>query len=211
MRKSKINKSRQTTTTKIFIMKEIAKLLALAMFVMLAFAACKDPEPDPDPEPEPEPTAALVINFDGTAWDADETTIQGENYDDYGILYFTAYKYASMDTVPFVAVQMPNATGTYTTAESNYYFIQYCKEFMFTYSDYTYCDWLSDTGNYTVTEVDLTNLSTSFVFEGTMWNAGENLVNGAEIAYAPLTITGTDMSILTAAKLMRSPVRKLER
>ena len=116
-----------------------------------------------------------------------------------------------MDTVPFIAVQTPNVTGTYTTAESNYYFVQYCKEFMFTYNSYTYCDWLSDTGNYTVTEVDLTNLSTSFVFEGTMWNAGDVMVNGAEEVTAPLTITATDMSILTATKLMRSPVRKLKR
>lgn len=121
MRKSKINKSRQITT-KMFIMKEIAKLLALAMFVMLAFAACKDPEPEP--EPTPEPAAALAVNFDGTAWDADETTIQGQNYTDYGILFFTAHKYTSMDTVPFVAVQIPNATGTYTTAESANYLVQ---------------------------------------------------------------------------------------
>ena len=209
MRKSKINKSRQITT-KMFIMKEIAKLLALAMFVMLAFAACKDPEPEP--EPTPEPAAALAVNFDGTAWDADETTIQGQNYTDYGILFFTAHKYTSMDTVPFVAVQIPNATGTYTTAESDYYFVQYCKEFMFTASTGgTYCDWQSDTGTYNVTKINLTNLSTSFVFEGTMWNAGDYLVNSAEIAYAPITITATDMSILTATKLMRSPVRKLKR
>jgi len=189
-------------------MKEIAKLLALAMFIMVAFAAC---DPEPEPEPEPEPTAALAVNFDGTQWDADETTIQGQNYDDYGIIFFTAYKFASMDTVPFIAVQMPNVTGSYSTDESDYYMVQYCKEFMFEYSGSTYCDWLSDSGSYNVTEVDLTNLSTSFVFTGNMWNAGEVVLNGAEQVIAPLTITGTDMSILAATKLMRSPVRKLKR
>lgn len=180
------------------------------VIISFSFLACKDSEPDP--KPTPTPVAVLSVNFDGTTWDADETTIEGQNYTDYGVLFFSAFKFASMDSLPFVVVQMPNETGTFSIKDNSYYLVQYCKEFLFEYNGKTYCDWISDTtGSYTITKINLANLSTSFVFEGALWNARDAIINGAEIQKVNLKLTATDISILTVTEAMKSPVRKLKR
>ena len=172
-------------------MKNIFKIMGLALMASSMIVACdpKDDEPTPTPEPDPQPTKMAKVTFGSNSWNAEVAEILTQYYDQYGINEYVLYE--TEDALPFVDLFVSAIPGTYQHEATE-------REGSWSGGDFIAYAW-DVTGQYT----DMLNIE--------YWDSEERIVTGQDqqgnTTYsagwrpvsANLTVTSFDASTLTAS------------
>ena len=156
-------------------MKNIFKLMGVALMACSLMVACGKDEPEPTPEEQI--ADGMNVTFGEDSWAAGD--LQCGYYESYGAILFAGSKVENSMPM-FNSIVYATTTGTYTATagadgflpdDADIYVCEYYQRTGLTDGTNNYGDWWAAEVTLNIKAVDLTALTVTAVFEGTMLDA----------------------------------------
>jgi hypothetical protein len=170
-------------------MKNIFKLMGLAMMASALFVACGDDEEETDTVAE-----GIKVTFKNTTWNGN---VNQSSYNaDYNLVHFAAAE-AAQELPMFDEGFLSSEAGTVTESagangsfgqESTHNWVEYYENTYLTDNNNNYYgDWWAEQATTTITSIDLTALTVSAKMNGTMFDAKTAFVGEEAEGLTPST------------------------